>query len=77
MRGHLIGLKLHFIFSFAMFIFIALMVIQKDQTIRALLLVPTISSFLAYQIFYGLELSSIVSRKIKEMKQSEVNATKI
>jgi len=55
----------HFLATLAMFLFIALMVIENDQTARALLLLPVVASWFASKLLFSMD----QAEKVKDIIQ--------
>jgi len=58
-----------FIVSLAMFVFIALMVVSNDITLRALLLVPVVLLFTVSKLLYTMDQSKRVDDVIERYKK--------
>lgn len=65
--------KLHFLFSLAMFFFIAIMVVSDDLTTRALLLLPVVLLFSLSKIMYSIDQKTSTDAIIKKYKKRTRN----
>jgi len=63
--------KLHFIAGLAMLFFVVLMVLEDDQTVRALLLVPVAVLYTASRILLSADNAATTSEIIERYKASK------
>ena len=63
-------LKLHFIAGLAMFIFIALMVVENDMTKRALLLLPVVLFYVLSRVLQAADQSAMAGEMMERYKES-------
>ena len=61
--------KFHFVFSFAMFLFIALMVVSESQTARALLLLPVVLCYGVAHLLFAADQAQTVGEIMENYKR--------
>jgi hypothetical protein len=60
--------KLHFGASLAMFFFIAMMVVEDEMAVRALLLVPVVLLFMLTKVMYSIDQQVSTEKIVKHYK---------
>jgi len=64
-------LKLHFIAGLAMFLFVALMVVENDMTKRALLLLPVVLFYALSRILQAMDQSAMTQEMLERCKEKK------
>ncbi len=62
-------MKMHFIVGLLMFVFIALMVVENDITVRALLLVPVVICYSLSKILFSMDQAAMVEDMVSRKKR--------
>jgi hypothetical protein len=61
--------KLHFLATLAMFFFIAMMVVEDEMAVRALLLIPVVLVFVLQKIMYSIDQQVSTEKIVKEYRR--------
>jgi hypothetical protein len=61
--------KLHFIAALGMFLFIAFMVVENDQTARVFLLVPIVICYMVSKVLFAMDQANMVQDIVERQKK--------
>ncbi|MBD3210460.1 hypothetical protein GF318_03705 [Candidatus Micrarchaeota archaeon] len=61
--------RLHFLAALAMFFFIALMVLEEDRFIRALMLLPVVLFYTLSKVMYSIDQKASTDRIVEKYKK--------